>query len=319
MRIDEIILNENLPNEASIQRRFNFSSVDNRRFIYDPVSRRFVIGQLLPKSKSVYSSHSEEWFEATGSNQYFDRCVRGWFGTGGNYRNGIIHFAPPVNPYDDAVYACIKAFIASGATANTKLRGAPGSNEVTLGKEYPELFKLKEARLDELTIPDDIDYYLQQKGFARHSGMYANVYARPDDKYVLKVFVKYDLAYLEFLRLAQQHQDNPHFPKIKGKISEVIRNHYAIRMERLTTYHGDPDLIAFYIKNRDVKFDDPHGYSAMRMGDAEELFDEYPRLKEACDLIKDNLLGKYDLDLHSDNLMVRGSTIVFTDPVKNRH
>ncbi len=146
MLLNDLFLRESaLPDEASIQRRFDFMGVDNRRFIYDPVARRFVVGKQLMVGKrfNMDASHAEEWFDATGDNRFFDRCVRGWMGVGGSYRNGIIHFAPPVDYTTDAAFSCIKAFVGCGATAKTKVRGAiPRSmEEVTIGKLYPDLFK----------------------------------------------------------------------------------------------------------------------------------------------------------------------------------
>ncbi len=142
MLLREFLTESLLPSEASLQKKFDFKSIDNRRFIYDPVSRRFVIGGILPKGRNLIGSHAEDWFNVTGSNKYFDRCVRGWIGTGGSYKNGIIHFAPPVRPYDDGPYACLKTFVLCGATEKTKLRGALGMDffEEPLGKVMPDLF-----------------------------------------------------------------------------------------------------------------------------------------------------------------------------------
>ncbi len=101
-----------MPLEASIQRNFDFMMMDNRRFIFDPISRRFVVGAFLPKSKTLIGSHAEEWFDATGSNDNFDRCIRGWMcGQDSKYKNGLIHFAPPVDPYGDGTWKCLKYFI----------------------------------------------------------------------------------------------------------------------------------------------------------------------------------------------------------------
>lgn len=148
--LDIITLREaQLPDLPSIQRRFDFFAVDNRRFIYDPVARRFVIGaawHLVGAGDGLNGSHAEDWFNLTGSNSNFDRCLRGWVGTGGSYRSGIIHFAPPVSLADDATYKCLAAFVASGAIAKTKVRGLGGlgynpGEENNLGEIAPDLFR----------------------------------------------------------------------------------------------------------------------------------------------------------------------------------
>ena len=132
-----------IPQTLSVQRRFDFSSVDNRRFIFDPVSRRFVIGAQLPKSRSLVGSHAEDWFDATGSNRNFDRCIRGWIGTGGNYRNGVIHFAPPA-AHNLNTLDCLSTLAKCGATKKTILRGFD-STETKLGDAVPEIFEIDES------------------------------------------------------------------------------------------------------------------------------------------------------------------------------
>lgn len=149
------------------------------------------------------------------------------------------------------------------------------------------------------------------------SGCYASIYEKPGASYVLKLFDSVDTAYLAFLRLAQANSSNPHFPKLFKKPVLVAPGYFAIRMEKLSTYHGDPELFKIYMIYRDYKFKDPTSHYANRMGDAEELFYENPSLKEALDLLIDNMPGDCLIDMQPTNVMVRGTTIVFTDPYKN--
>jgi hypothetical protein len=173
--------------------------------------------------------------------------------------------------------------------------------------------------LFETTRPDDrwtANEILLRAGYEMlGSGSFATVYEKPGSAYVLKLFDSDDLAYIAFINLVKQHP-NPHFPKLIGKPIAVSRGFSAIRMEKLGRYRGDPDLFEVYVtcRDRDV---DPHGYMGQRMGDVDELFYEYPTLKTALDLMIDNLTPAFHFDIAQRNLMVRGSTIVFTDPVKN--
>ena len=56
---------------------------------------------------------------------------------------------------------------------------------------------------------------------------------------------------------------------------------------------------------------------AMHQGDAFDFMQGYPKLEQACDLVIDNLLPKFELDIKRDNIMMRGKTIVLSDPIKS--
>jgi len=158
--------------------------------------------------------------------------------------------------------------------------------------------------LNELTRPDDIDYVLTRGGYKRlGSGMFATVYEKPGVAYVLKVFSVEDHAYLDFIKLAREHQDNPHFPKFYGKLVRINKSFYGIRMERLSRF--DPH------KFGDVAYE-LFDYIQDGIG---SVLDNDPELKDACDLVRKNLLTKYHFDNKNDACMVRGNIIVITDPV----
>jgi hypothetical protein len=124
------ILNENetsLSDKAHQTRRFDFKQIKNRRFMFNAKTGRFILGdEGTAGTKTLSASHAEEYFEVTGSNAGYDSWIRGWVGVGGRYRNGVIHFAPPIDgmgPKSDDAFQCIKAFMSNGATEKTKIRG----------------------------------------------------------------------------------------------------------------------------------------------------------------------------------------------------
>lgn len=147
------------------------------------------------------------------------------------------------------------------------------------------------------------------------SGSFGSVYEKDGVPYVLKLYDADDDAYKAFLSLVQRHP-NPHFPKLVGKPMRVSPGFYGVRMEKLGQYHGMPDLFAHYLRYRDVDDLPADGWAASRLGDAEELFYEKPDLKVALDLIH-TLTPPYQLDITPHNIMVRGTTVVFIDPVCN--
>lgn len=186
--------------------------------------------------------------------------------------------------------------------------------------------ELDEERLDELSIPPDMKdagEVLTKAGYEQQKandapGAFGSVWRKGDTPYVLKIFSSSDYAYEAFLTLAMKHQDNPHFPKIFGKMVKVTPKYNAVRIEPLTPYKADSTLIRRYTRYRNYMRGntvDPNSIVAMEYEDCLEFLYEYPKLKEALDLIIDGLLGLYGNDISNKNLMMRGSTIVITDPV----
>ncbi len=183
--------------------------------------------------------------------------------------------------------------------------------------------RYSEIRIDELYRPksvDDASLHLLVGGYSPlGKGAYGEVWYKEGSSYVLKLFTTEDTAYVDFLKLAKQHQDNPSFPKFFGKLIRINDSVYAVRMEKLTKYKYDPTLIYKYMRYRDDNYvrneADATSLVAMEFADSMEFMEDHQDLQAACDLIIDNLLPKYRLDIKQDNFMMRGGTIVITDPV----
>ena len=104
---------------------FTIMDIRNRRFMYSPDTEELILGKQYRGSK-LYASHAAE-HEETGTATPFDKFVRGWVGTGREYKDGIIHFAPPVYVQDprqfDRAYSTLLMFASNGATEKTIIRG----------------------------------------------------------------------------------------------------------------------------------------------------------------------------------------------------
>lgn len=185
---------------------------------------------------------------------------------------------------------------------------------------------LYEMRLTELSRPEDMKdatAVLKKAGYEQQAandapGSQGSVWQKPGAPYVLKIFSAGDKAYQAFVQLAMRHQDNPHFPKFFGKMIKVTPKYYAVRIEPLTPYKYNSTLMYRYTKLRNYMAGggvDPNSMSAMEYDDCMEFLEEYPKLKEALDLIIDGLLDVFDNDIANKNIMMRGKTIVITDPV----
>lgn len=178
---------------------------------------------------------------------------------------------------------------------------------------------LQESIVNEVTRPpiDDAKEILEKAGYQMiGSGFESLVFQRPGDPHVLKLIDAYATAYFDFIKLAQS-SDNPHFPRFRGKLINVLPGYYqAIRMEPLTPLSGNDKAVARIIDNYTKALQDANGQPIDFPG-IDEVEQSQPGIKEACQMIVDSLYSKqhYFNDLHIDNFMMRGNTIVITDPV----
>lgn len=190
------------------------------------------------------------------------------------------------------------------------------SKSVLLPLEEGAATKYDMRRLDELTRPDSLDEVrpiLRAHGYDMvGEGTFAYVWAKAEASTVLKIFTVRDKAFLAYANFVMRHQDNPHFPRYVGKLIRINDDWRAVRMERLTAM-TDHDVIwdiGEYL-NYQTRYsewpDEPEKPAA---------FTAWPKLQAACDLIVDFLFeNRVKHDIHEDNIMLRGSVPVLTDPV----
>ena len=173
--------------------------------------------------------------------------------------------------------------------------------------------------LDEITRPNSIknaEEVLKKAGYEKlGEGLYADVFAKSGADHVLKLFDESDNAYRMFVNMTIQNP-NTHFPKFKGKMMKVTNDYYAIRMENLerlsTANYQKLELMRDYIYSYVWNKIQPLSWATSM----EKLEKAQPGIKKACDLIAHLIINdNLRLDLHMRNAMMRGNTIVFTDPV----
>lgn len=167
--------------------------------------------------------------------------------------------------------------------------------------------------LSEVTRPKqrgDVRKLLSNAGYEhKGSGQFGDVYKKPASPYVLKVFSANDAAYLSFLDLVRRHP-NPHFPKLFGKTVRLSDTTLAVRMEELE--HGAL-LDALAACKPILQYMDPLSEDDEERG--RDFMEAFPTLKQACDLIMTLVESGHALDISARNVMFRGRTIVFADPV----
>lgn len=123
---------EKIPITADIMRidtrtqAVDMQQIDNRRFMFDPDTGILVLGRQYAVTSLMNSSHAVELADA-GITEGFDKFVRGWIGTGGEYPKGVIHFAPCVDMGNtklfDRAFDTLEMFRENGALVGTVIRG----------------------------------------------------------------------------------------------------------------------------------------------------------------------------------------------------
>jgi hypothetical protein len=164
-------------------------------------------------------------------------------------------------------------------------------------------------------------------------GNYANVYAKPGEKTVLKLFKDEDTGYKAFIDFCYKHRSNSSFPRI-SKVCMRIGNYNAIRMERLSPWsgygcHKDVAIIQTYFYDKlgrqDLayqKMGRPWPYPTkeieeQKIAEANQFMTDEPNIKQGCDLLIAAFAGRFEFDIELKNIMIReqSNDMVFVDPI----
>lgn len=204
-----------------------------------------------------------------------------------------------------------------------------------------ELLSESSNVVSELTLPDfrkdgpgrgenSAEKRLQNWGYEKAgSGTFSDVYTKPGTNKVLKVFDDDDRGYLQFIRFVKRNP-SPHYPAFLSKLVKVSHWIYAIRIEKLTSidgnYHGvsKQDLsdiirkMSWYDSWDQMITDTMERQGENIKQEILELLKYFqknqPGLLDAVRLLYSNAKKKTEIDLHDENIMLRGDTIVISDP-----
>jgi hypothetical protein len=189
---------------------------------------------------------------------------------------------------------------ASIATAMADMRSTEG---------YSSIKSVRNALLNKFMA------FLNEHGFVKLGmGTFGLVFEKPGYPWVFKIFND-DRAYMDYIKYATAHQANPNVPKIKGNLIKIDKYTYAIRIEKLTPFKPAPENDSEHDLHRLLLIlcDWRSCYP-----DAKKFVeDKFPGIYSIImDLSND---GNWLLDLHEDNIMLRGNTPVLVDPVWEGH
>jgi GNAT superfamily N-acetyltransferase len=179
---------------------------------------------------------------------------------------------------------------------------------------------------------------LEKHGFIQvGSGAYATVWSRPNLNYVLKVFREDDRSYRAWASICLTNKNNTNLPKLLSRKPIKITNYfYAVRMEKLTECNQqlrsiirDISRLVYEIhENLSIRnANDVKSYIAGEGLDRDKDEYNYPNLLYYITNVDTGIVNAIWLviqavrnqsgypDLGIRNFMMRGDTLVFTDPL----
>jgi len=164
---------------------------------------------------------------------------------------------------------------------------------------------------------------MKDQGYSKHilgSGLYGVVFEKPGTDFVYKLFDVDDYGYKAYLDFTRQNQNNIHIPKIgkplKLKIGKI--NAYIVKLERLEELNlSNPKheqqyklIISIISSLEKIKTNNPMRTGAMNFLKKVDKTDP-----DLVNIIADiNDISTSEMDMHPGNVMMRGNTIVITDP-----
>lgn len=188
---------------------------------------------------------------------------------------------------------------------------------------------------------DELSQKLEQNGFKRAYGAYADVWWHPKWNYVYKVFER-DNAYIAFLEFCTTRQNNPHLPKVLKKPFQIHAIHdrehfvgdklWAVKTERLQPIPSSMEEF-FNYKFKQIVFSARSGIEAPNPLFFKDEYRNYSQDELTWEMLWDNykdidlkglvytsiaIMGNVRgvLDVHSNNVMMRqDGTYVITDPL----
>lgn len=195
------------------------------------------------------------------------------------------------------------------------------------------------APSSEMRWTDALQAMVDKHGLHKFTGNQATVITSPDRKAVYRVWAR-DPGYEKWLAVAETMQDNQHIVKILGRLRTIPTRFKGLpkdvqlkfaKLEKLEPLADGPlhDMVSVaddILKNWSVSEREEHDVESFietMAAQAETLTDdpeEGAKLKRIAEQHKSFLKTQLELslkgynDFHAENVMLRGTTLVITDP-----
>lgn len=158
-------------------------------------------------------------------------------------------------------------------------------------------------------------------------GAFSQVFQHPHySNVVVKVYTARDTAYKRYQKWCMAHQSNPYVPQIIGQteyVSDTAKRNgkfnivFMEKMTPLKSYARLEKLIVKALGGAPITFkNDDTTISASDLGKISKIVSKGGTDKDFAEVWKQIMTFDINgIDLHAGNVMLRGSQLVFTDPV----
>lgn len=187
---------------------------------------------------------------------------------------------------------------------------------VTSEDRLDELRGIKADTQVEFSNTKDVIEFMKSKGMTiLGAGMYGAVFDHPsyNGRYVLKLFI--DDHYADFIKYCQKNPGDQHLPKFFGKL---IRLPYGGSMIRIEPLKKMPYSMFNSYELQDIRElvfapDRLRPEDQTRLVNWADRLDQRPLLVTIFRLMQNRPRGSF-MDLNPGNFMLRGDTLVVSDP-----
>ena len=156
--------------------------------------------------------------------------------------------------------------------------------------------------------------YLETQGF-KHigQGSFSEIYLKQGYPWMFKL-CSHDPAYLWWITWAAKHQNNPNVPRVKGLPVRIAPDTYVVRLEKLRGLIRREDNLSRGYDKLSYLVDRIESVDDLSKEDLQWIRSEYPGVYDILRVIQ-RAGSDFVVDLHGDNIMLRGQVPVITDPV----
>jgi hypothetical protein len=150
--------------------------------------------------------------------------------------------------------------------------------------------------------PGEFEKVMNQYGFQHvGTGFFGTVYQHPEYPWLIKMFQD-DEAYYQYVNYFMHHQDNPHVPRIKGRIIKINPTSFAVRLEKLRSctaeeYKQFQQIYSRLVSINKKRIKLPHDALFVK---------KFQQLNQLIQALPND-------DLHPNNIMMRNNTFVIID------
>lgn len=160
--------------------------------------------------------------------------------------------------------------------------------------------------LQNSTNAEELQDNLEANGFKKYvigTGLYSSVLSRPNLDYVVKIFSN-DPGYEKYLSYIIKYQNNPHVPKMRGKIISVNPRFKVVRLEKLRPY-------IMGVTKDDRYYDAIRKYIYTNKSNLNVIEKNIPLIIP----VLNDIIQNSGYDLHDGNIMFRDDVPVIIDPL----